>query len=204
MSESQPLRVTVVASAPALRAGVRALLAAPDIHVGDPSIGPETQVFVLANEDDLAAMASQLREDHTQAVVVMGNSVHTVNVLRAWAVRGWGMVLPDATADELLSAVRAVAQGLVVLPPRLAQSVMGAVAPSTEAEMLALEQPLTPREIEVLDRVSRGLPSKHIARELDVSESTIKFHLSSIYSKLGVSSRTEAVSRAARLGLITL
>jgi DNA-binding CsgD family transcriptional regulator len=63
---------------------------------------------------------------------------------------------------------------------------------------------LTPREIEVLERVSRGLPSKLIAQRLEVSESTIKFHLSSIYAKLGVASRTEAVSRAARLGLITL
>ena len=67
-----------------------------------------------------------------------------------------------------------------------------------------IEQPLTQRELEVLERVSRGLPSKMIAQQLDVAESTIKFHLSSIYAKLGVSSRTEAVSKAARLGLITL
>jgi DNA-binding NarL/FixJ family response regulator len=91
---------------------------------------------------------------------------------------------------------------MVALPSAMAALLIA--APSTSRPIEAPRQPLTPRELEVLELVSQGLPSKLIAHALGVSESTVKYHLSSIYAKLGVASRTEAVSRAARLGLITL
>jgi DNA-binding CsgD family transcriptional regulator len=65
-------------------------------------------------------------------------------------------------------------------------------------------EPLTPREREVLELVSEGLPNKAIAARLGVSDHTVKFHLSSIFGKLGVSTRTEAVRRAVHAGLISL
>jgi DNA-binding NarL/FixJ family response regulator len=66
------------------------------------------------------------------------------------------------------------------------------------------EEPLTLREREVLEMLSRGLSNKMIARRLSISEHTVKFHVSSIYTKLGAASRTDAVSRGVRRGLITL
>ena len=67
-----------------------------------------------------------------------------------------------------------------------------------------LEEPLTPREIEVLGLIAEGLPNKGIARRLDISDQTVKFHVASIYGKLGGANRTDAVRRAFRRGLITL
>jgi two-component system nitrate/nitrite response regulator NarL len=67
-----------------------------------------------------------------------------------------------------------------------------------------LIEPLTPRELEVLRLVAEGLPNKTIAARLDISEHTVKFHVNTILGKLGVASRTEAVVRATRLGLILL
>jgi NarL family two-component system response regulator YdfI len=66
------------------------------------------------------------------------------------------------------------------------------------------DEALTTREREVLELLSRGLPNKLIARRLQISEHTVKFHVSSIYTKLGATSRTDAVSRGVRRGLITL
>ena len=66
------------------------------------------------------------------------------------------------------------------------------------------EEPLTPREIEVLALLAEGHPNKAIARRLDISDQTVKFHVASIYGKLGAANRTDAVRRAVRRGLVTL
>src|SRR5262249_52148220 len=68
----------------------------------------------------------------------------------------------------------------------------------------AFEEPLTPREIEVLELLAEGLPNKAIADRLHISDQTVKFHVSSISGKLGAANRTDAVRRAVRRGLITL
>ena len=111
-----------------------------------------------------------------------------------------------ATIAELQAAVMAVAQGFVVLPVAYSEQfseqrsvpVIGALNLSTPDEAL------TNREREVLELVSQGLSNKLIARRLQISEHTVKFHISSISTKLGASSRTDAVSRGVRRGLITL
>lgn len=205
----------IVASSPALRAGLRALLSETDIVVvGEASLLERDQpasvfagvdVFLLADATQMHALAAVLMPDRSQSVVLIANDRDALLALRALAVHGWGIAHGDVSATELSTTIHAVSQGLVVLPAALATDVLAAQLPANgTVERAELEQPLTPREIEVLERVSRGLPSKHIAQQLDVTESTVKFHLSSIYAKLGVASRTEAVSRAARLGLITL
>lgn len=68
----------------------------------------------------------------------------------------------------------------------------------------SLVEPLTPREIEVLELVAQGLPNKRIAERLGISDQTVKFHVASVAGKLGAANRTDAVSRAVRAGLITL
>jgi DNA-binding NarL/FixJ family response regulator len=114
-------------------------------------------------------------------------------------------VMPaQAGGEEIIAAVEAAAAGLVVLDPRDLESLIGAPlaaprgAPGTEA------QPLTSREIEVLRMIAEGFGNKTIAWKLGISEHTVKFHVGSIMSKLGASSRTEAVSIGIRRGLILL
>lgn len=117
--------------------------------------------------------------------------------------RAWGMLTADATADELGAAVRAVQAGLLVGDPELLIPLLGSPANPNEAAPAEAE-PLTGRETEVLQHLSRGLANKQIAVRLGISEHTVKFHVSSIYSKLGAGNRTEAVRIGVQQGWISL
>ena len=158
-------------------------------------------VVLLADEELLeeAALALADGEDVRQALLVLSDDEGAVGKLRLLPLRGWGVVPPDAPPEELGAAAAAVGRGLVVLPPSLTERLLG-----TPTAVEALSEPLTAREDEVLALLGRGLPNKLIARELSISEHTVKFHVSSIYAKLGVTNRAEAVSQGARRGLISL
>jgi DNA-binding NarL/FixJ family response regulator len=124
---------------------------------------------------------------------------------------GIGLLPRDASGEEIVAAVEAAATGLVVLDRRLASAMASAVpaaAPErTPGHGLDSQQPgepLTARELEVLQLLAEGLPNKLIASRLHVSEHTAKFHVASIMTKLGAASRTEAVTLAARRGLLIL
>lgn len=134
-------------------------------------------------------------------------SSRVVNASRATDALKLGVraILPrNASSDEIIAAVLAAATGLVVLHPDVVEDLL----PRNELSVPALPtspiQALTPREIEVLGMLARGLGNKTIAKQLGISEHTVKFHVSSIFSKLNASSRTEAVTLGARLGLIML
>jgi DNA-binding NarL/FixJ family response regulator len=114
-----------------------------------------------------------------------------------------GFLLADANGDEIAAAVGAVTQGLSVLEPPLGRT-LAAAAPFSAAVDSQLEEDLTAREHEVLALLALGLPNKTIASRLLISEHTVKFHVGSIMTKLGAASRTEAVTTAARRGLLTL
>lgn len=213
------LRVFIIAPTPALRAGLRALLAQAEPAweiAGEASaivhdqMRVDADLFLLADPDQLLPLVGMLSGGRDQVVVVLADdaaAATAVAVLRALPLRGWGVAPADASVEELRAAALAALQGMVALPAHMADQLSALPAAAqrvSQAEEAEPKPSLTPREVEVLEWVSRGLPSKMIAHELGVSESTIKFHLSSIYAKLGVASRTEAVSRAAKLGLITL
>ncbi len=204
-----PARVFVVAPTPMVRAGLRSMLEAADLVVvgeaGSPA-GPvpepslsDADVLLVADEESLEETALAVAEDGTQSLVLLSDDEGAASKLRDLSLRGWGIVPPDAPSEELGAAVAAAAQGLVVLPKAAAEEVLGE---STVVEELS--EPLTAREGEVLALLARGLSNKMIARELHISEHTVKFHISSLYAKLGVSNRAEAVSRGARHGLISL
>jgi len=114
---------------------------------------------------------------------------------RALALGARGALLRDASARKLAAALVAAARGLVVLDESL---------PLVRREPPVAADTLTPREHEVLQLLAQGLANKEIAARLGVSDHTAKFHVNAILGKLGAASRTEAVVRAAKLGLIVL
>jgi DNA-binding NarL/FixJ family response regulator len=205
-----PTRAFVVAPAPVTRAGLRSMLAnaeGTDVRVvreastpTDSSELSEADVVLLANEELLEEASFAVAEDGTQALVLISEEDHAVSRLRSMQLRGWGVVPPDAPPEELAAAIAAAGQGLIVLPKAVTERLLHEPAASAEE----LSETLTAREREVLDLLGHGLSNKLIGRELHISEHTVKFHISSLYAKLGVNNRAEAVSRGARYGLISL
>ena len=164
-------------------------LFAPDIVVWDVGWPPG----LMGRLEQLAAMP-----DGAPPVVVLLPDADVASA--AWSAGAAGLLLRDALPEQLAAALAAAAQGLVVVMAEMEDVVMPA---RLSADSLPQDE-LTPRELEVLRLLVEGLSNRAIASELDISEHTVKFHVNAIMSKLNAQSRTEAVVRAARLGLIAL
>ncbi|MGB9753264.1 helix-turn-helix domain-containing protein [Roseiflexus castenholzii] len=203
------IRVLIVAPTPALRAGLRALLTAANVEIIDAigslvdlsGIAADIDVILAADESVLADADQVLAEEPRYAALLLSDDARQADVLRGLPLTAWGILTHDVGAAELAAALHAVAQGLIVLAPNLAARLLQARQSPIEEPT---GEPLTARERDVLELVSQGLSNKQIAQKLHISEHTVKFHLSSLFAKLGVSSRTEAVNRGARQGIITL
>ena len=201
------IRVGVVAAAMALRVGLREVLnSLPDVSVVAEATHPdelparEADVLVLAGVIDLESVEKRtalllLTDDPADAQALFGLSLSTGQV------PAWGVLPLNASEDELAAALRALAEGLWVGAPALMSDLLS----RKPAQLLdEVGQALTVRETEVLQLTAQGLANKQIALALGISEHTVKFHLSSLYAKLGVASRTEAVRAGARRGLVVL
>ncbi len=127
-------------------------------------------------------------------VLVLTNYDSDGDILGAVEAGASGYLLKDAPPDELVAAVRAAASGQSALAPAIAGRLM--------ARMRAPRVSLSAREIEVLRLVADGASNGEVARALHISEATVKSHLVHVFSKLGVSSRTAAVSAARSAGVL--
>ena len=137
----------------------------------------------------------EIRElDENAQIVVLTTYDGDEDIYRAIKAGAKAYLLKDTARDALVETVRRVHAGETYLPPQLAAKLAGRVS----------GQALSPREIEVLQRMAVGKSNKEIGAELFISEGTVKTHLKSIFSKLDVVSRTEAVATATRRGLIQL
>lgn len=205
------MRVLVAADSAVVRAGLAALIAQiPSLSVAG-SVDPEglaervrelqPDVVLLewrrGSHDGLDSLLESgppfvmLVEEEDPAAIAAG--------LRA----GLRAVLPrHASTTEIKAAIEAAAEGLVVLHPEI-MSAMQFAEPARKSSA-ELDAALTAREIEVLRMLAEGLANKNIAWKLGISEHTVKFHIASIFSKLHVSTRAEAVATGMRQGLILL
>jgi two-component system, NarL family, response regulator YdfI len=207
--------VVVVATSPAVRAGLAAVLAAhPGFTVLESITRPvelaesfdsiDPDVVVLAVEPGespvLSFPASPDDSARLPAVVVLGDDPPSAWAARAIRSGARGALARTATAEQIVSAVLAVAAGLLVRQPNPGESPAQLRRPVSGLPL----QPLTGRELEILGLLAEGLGNKAIAVRLGISEHTVKSHLASIFGKLDVSTRAEAVANAARLGMIML
>ncbi len=210
------LRVLIVAENLLARAGLASLLASQGgFHVvgqiagGDSLLTdldiyrPEVVMYDLGwNPTPAIETLTALHGVPTLALLPDGE--HALDALAALRDNAaYGLLLRDTSAERLAGALKAIADGLVVVDPVLAAVLLSrgdntALAPEPPTE------DLTPREVEVLQLLAEGLPNKTIALRLGISEHTVKFHVNAVMNKLGAQSRTEAVVRATRLGLIIL
>jgi DNA-binding NarL/FixJ family response regulator len=200
--------VTILSPNHALRVGLREMLnAQADVQVvgearevEDINIR-ETEVLVLASVS--SARLSELQSD-SLGILLLTDDADDVRQLVNSNARAWGVISAGATGDELAAAVRAVGEGLWVGAPGLVRGLMRSMRRGDVAGEEIPVESLSAREKEVLQLMAEGLANKQIALRLAISEHTVKFHLSSLYAKLNVSSRTEAVKRGLGLGLISL
>ena len=211
MSSMNEVRVLVVADDPLARAGLATMLASqpgcnvvgqvaidgdlrdivevyrPDVVIWDLGLNSGAALERLTSLRDIGAPVVALLTDDGDAAT-------------AWSTGVRGLVLRDASAEHIVAALRAAAEGLAIFEPALGPTFL----PSRGQPPALPAEQLTPREFQVLRLLGEGQPNKEIARLLGISEHTVKFHVNAILGKLNVQSRTEAVVRATRLGLILL
>ena len=206
------IQVWVVASSTALRAGLRLMLQTDErLEVGGETrslaemeeAAPLPDVLLLVGE--MPSLA-ELRQavDFTReppALLWMTDDLPANFELTRLPWRAWGVISQDSSTSELAAAVQALHEGLLVGVPALLQKAFSPRSPE-ERPVESLDDPLTARELEVLQSLAQGLANKQIAQALSISEHTVKFHVSAIYAKLGVTNRTEAVRAGIQRGLV--
>ncbi|MEJ7795915.1 MAG: response regulator transcription factor [Nocardioides sp.] len=199
-----PIRVVLVDDHPVVRAGLRALIDGQDdlAVVGEADDLAGAERVVTAERPDVVLMDLSLGDGPGGAeataritalaepprVLVLTTYDTEADILRALEAGAKGYLLKDAPPAELWAGIRATARGETVLAPSVAAML---------ARRAASPGPvITEREVEVLELLARGLGNKEMARDLYVSEATVKSHLSHIYTKLGVDTRSGAVAAA--------
>jgi DNA-binding NarL/FixJ family response regulator len=204
------VRVLIVDDHPVVREGLRAVLSAEAdlVVVGDCGRGADAVAAAallrpdvvlmdlrLPDLDGVAATERIVAAATAGSVLVLTTYDSDADIVRALAAGATGYLLKDTPRDELVRAVLGAARGETVLAPPVAARLVSRVrAPAAPA--------LTPREVQVLRCIARGLSNPDTGRELYISEATVKSHVTRIFEKLGVNDRTAAVTAAIAAGVL--
>jgi len=201
------IRILLADDQALIRSGIRSLLEAEDDIevVAEAADGVEALEAAERVEPDVVLIdlvmprldgieaIRRLREQVPSArAIVLSSFVDDDKLFPAVRAGAAGYLLKDVQPQELVEAIRTVHGGGALLHPQVAARLLEELT----------EDPLTPREREVLVLIGRGMPNKLIARELSLSEKTVKAHVSSILAKLGVTDRTQAALYAVREGIV--
>ena len=213
---NHPLRVLMADDHPVFRSGLRALLGAvPGLTVaGEATTGQEAVDRAAALRPDVVLMDLQMpgvsgieatrrilehAPDAGVLVVTMYEDDHSVFAAMRAGAKGY--VLKDADEDDVLDAIRAVGRGEAIFSPAVARRVLAFFAGhALEAPARAFPE-LTAREREILDLIAQGLSNPQITARLFLSPKTVRNHISSIFAKLQVADRSQAIVRAREAGL---
>lgn len=206
---SKPIRVVLVDDHAVIRAGLEQLLSGTDDIevVGTAANGAEALTVVrelrpdvvlmdlqMPEVDGVAATRSIMAEGLGVDVLVLTSFSDSERIIAALDAGAVGYLLKDADPEDVLHGIRAVSRGESPIHPKAARALLGSRAGSSNVQ-------LTSREREVLGLVREGLANKQIARRLDISERTVKAHLTSAFARIGVADRTQAALWAERNGL---
>jgi len=206
------IQTVVIAPSLAGRAGLRTLLnAAEDVDVtGEaasldtlPAVRQPVDVLVLmAGGEEISRLADWLPADEpSPAVLLLTDVPADGETLLTLPLRAWGLLPTDCSEEALITTLYALDLGLIVGDAAQMQPLL--TTPTRRAETSdSANTALTERELEVLTLLADGLANKQISAVLNISEHTVKFHVSSIYTKLDVSNRAEAVRQGIQLGWI--
>ncbi|MEU5665305.1 response regulator transcription factor [Streptomyces longwoodensis] len=213
MTAEMPISLLIVDDHPVVRDGLRGMFAAaPGFTVlGEAADGVQAVERAAALDPDVVLMDLRMpggggvdaireltRRGARARVLVLTTYDTDSDTLPAIEAGATGYLLKDAPREELFTAVRAAAEGRTVLSPAVASRLVSAVrAPRSPGN-----EPLSAREREVLALVAKGTSNKEIARELFISEATVKTHLTHLYAKLGVNDRAAAVAVAYDRGIL--
>lgn len=166
---------------------------APDIVLAD--LGEASIARLLPGQPD---------QPTVPPIVVLIDGTPRADVLRLLQSGARAVLAREAHPREITAALQAAHDGLAVFSPEVLELLVPTAAELADSDHPAPEEPLTSREIDVLALLAEGAGNKEIASRLSISEHTVKFHVSSILGKLGAASRTEAVTRGYRAGLILI
>jgi DNA-binding NarL/FixJ family response regulator len=205
------IRVVLVDDHAVVRRGLEQLLSGvSDITVvGTAADGEEAIEVVRRTSPDVVLMdlqmpgidgvaaTRQIVADGGPDVLVLTSFSDAERIVAALDAGAVGYLLKDAEADDVIAGVRAVSRGESPIHPRAARELLGARQGAPANSIVDL----TPRELEVLELVRKGLANKQIARRLGISERTVKAHLTSVFSRIGVVDRTQAALWAERRGI---
>jgi two-component system nitrate/nitrite response regulator NarL len=204
------LRVLIVANDPLARTGLASLLANQpgltvvgqvagdsDLHQALDVYRPDVVLWDMLSPATAVERLVDFRDEGRPVVALIPEEVAAADV---WGAGARGVLLREASPDSMAAALWSAAEGLAVFDPAFVPPFNASRTQSSDR----LAEELTPREREVLESLAQGHSNKEIARQLGISEHTVKFHVNSILGKLNVQSRTEAVVRATRLGLVLL
>jgi DNA-binding NarL/FixJ family response regulator len=209
MEKRRKIRILVADDHFVVRMGLIALVnTEPDMEVvGEAADGTEAVALFDQVDPDLVLMdlrmpvkdgiraTSEIRSKHPEARVLMLTTFDgDTDIHRAVQAGAQGYVLKNSTGDKLIPALRAVAAGQRWMPKEIANRLAAR----------NMFEDLTPRELQVLEQMAKGLANKEIGEELKITEHTVKDHLKSILGKLRVADRTEAVTVALQRGIIQL